>query len=110
MSEDTSGSDRALPSSAPRVGESPADYRERMALIQTQALERRRQELSEQRSPLNTPADRIRIWERLHQLPLPRNSAHRLVTLIATDTDLSVEDVLAEQRLRAAAKNPAAAG
>ena len=91
-------------SSAPAVGESPADYRVRMALLQAEAAERRRQELSEQRSPLNTPADRIRLWERLHQLTLPRSPSHPLITVIAANTGLSLEEVRLEQRERATAK------
>jgi hypothetical protein len=106
MSEDAVGSYRSAPSSAPRPGETPADYRERMALIQAEALERRRQELGEQCSPSNTPGDRIRIWERLHQLPLPRATGHALINIIAANTGLSMEEVQAEQQLRAAARAP----
>lgn len=90
----------------PHAGESNADYRARIAHVQAEALERRQQQLSEQSSPHNTPSDRIRIWERLHQVELPRNPAHRLVAVIAANTGLSAEDVLAEQRSRA---KPAAA-
>jgi hypothetical protein len=110
MPEDAAGSDRFAPNSVPRVGESPADFRQRIALLQAEAVERRQQELSEQRSLLNTPADRIRIWERLHQLALPRSSNHRLISVIAAHTSLSVEEVQAEQRLRAAAKATAPTG
>jgi hypothetical protein len=73
-----------------------------MALLHAEALQRRQQELGEQSSPLSTPADRIRIWERVHQLQLPHSPNHRLVSVIAAHTNLSVEDVRAEQRLRAA--------
>jgi hypothetical protein len=110
MSEDATGSDRLAPGSVPRVGESAADYRQRIALLQAEALERRQQELSEQCSLHNTPADRIRIWERLHQLVLPRSSNHRLINVIAANTGLSVEEVQAEQRSRAAAKATAPTG
>jgi hypothetical protein len=89
----------------PRPGETHADYRQRVALLQAEARERRQQELSEQRSPSKAPADRIRLWERLHQLSLPRSSSHRLVSVIAADTDLSAEEVRAEQRLRVAAED-----
>jgi hypothetical protein len=82
-------------------GESGTDYRERMLMLQAEALERRQQQLQEQASPLNSPADRIRIWERLHQLELPRDPAHRLIAVIAANTGLSVEDVLTEQQARA---------
>jgi len=99
-----------VPCSAPRAGESPTEYRERAALLQAEAAERRRRELSEQCSPRNTPADRIRLWERLHQLPLPRSPNHRLITVIAANTGLSLEEVKAEQRERAAVKAPAPMG
>jgi hypothetical protein len=85
----------------PHVGENSADYRERMALIQTEASERRQKQLEEQCSPLNTPSARIRIWERLHQLELPRSPGHRLIAVIAANTGLSPEDVRAEQQSRA---------
>jgi len=93
--------DRIVFGSTPQFGESSTDYRERMALLQSEALKRRQEELHEQSSPLNTPSDRIRIWERLHQLELPRNPSHALIPIIATNTGLSTEEVRAEQRLRA---------
>jgi hypothetical protein len=98
---ESTGPDRTVPSSAFLVGESSEDHRKRLAQLQAEALERRQQELGEQRSPLNTPADRIRIRERLHQLQLPRNPSHRMVSVIAAHTNLSPEDVRTEQRLRA---------
>ncbi len=101
--------DHGMPDYMPRIGESQADCRQRMAQLQAEALERRRQELGEQRSPLNAPADRIRIWERLHQLALPRSATHRLVDVIAANTGLSLEEVRAEQHARAAVKTTAAA-
>jgi hypothetical protein len=86
-----------------RLGESQADCRERMALLQAEALERRQQDLQQQSSPLNSAGDRIRIWERLHQVDLPVNPAHRLVGIIAANTGLSTAEVQEEQRLRATA-------
>jgi hypothetical protein len=96
--------DGFAPGSAQRAGESQADNRERMAVLQAEALERRQKQLGEQRSPLNSPADRIRIWERLHQLTMPRSPSHRLVAVIAANTSLSLEEVRLEQRERATAK------
>jgi hypothetical protein len=101
--------DGIAPGSAQRAGESQADYRERMTVLQAEALERRRKQLDEQRSPLNSPADRIRIWERLHQLSLPRSPSHRLITVIAAHTGLSLEEVRVEQRERATFKPTASA-
>jgi hypothetical protein len=90
----------------PHAGETNADYRARLAHLREEALERRQQQLNEQSSPHNTPSDRIRIWERLHQVELPRNPAHRLVAVIAANTGLSAEEVLAEQRVRAKSTTP----
>jgi hypothetical protein len=95
----------------PRAGETNADYRERLIRLQAEALERRRAELQEQSSPQNDASARIRIWERLHQIELPRNPAHRLIAVIAANTGLSAKEVLAEQRIRAIATvQPDAAG
>ena len=102
-----SASARLVPDFPPRLGENQAEYRERLAMVQAEALERRQQELGEQCSPLKTAADRIRIWERLHQLPMPINPSHRLITVIAENTGLTLAEVLAEQQERATAK-PAA--
>ncbi len=99
--------DFIVPITAPRFGESQAEYRRRMAQLQTEAFERRQQELNEQCSPLNTPADRIRIWERLHQLSLPGSPDHCLIGVIAANTGLSLDEVRAEQSVRVAAKTAA---
>jgi hypothetical protein len=86
---------------AVQAGESTADYRTRMARIQAEALEQWQKQLAEQSSVLNSPSDRIRVWERRHQIELPRDPAHRLIKLIAANTGLSTEEVYEEQRLRA---------
>jgi hypothetical protein len=91
-----------------RVGETNADYRTRMASLRAEALEHWQKQLAEQSSVLNSPSDRIRVWERRHQIDLPRDPGHRLIKLIAANTGLSAEDVYAEQRLRAAARTPVA--
>lgn len=89
---------------SPVVGETPADYRRRMELLQAEALERREQDISEQRSPLNSAAERIRIWERRHQLSMPRSPDHALVSVIALNTGLSIDEVQGEQKIRAQAQ------
>jgi len=91
---------RFSPGPVSYAGETNADYRSRIALHQAELRERRQQELQDQISPLNTPSARIRIWERLHQLTLPRDPEHRIIENIAAATGLTVEDVRAEQRLR----------
>jgi len=90
----------------PQVGETNGDYRERLARVHAEALERRQQELHEQSAPHNDASARIRIWERLHQIDLPRNPTHRLIDIIAANTGLSASDVLAEQQIRANARAP----
>jgi hypothetical protein len=57
--------------------------------------------LAEQASLANSPADRIRIWERLHEITLPISPSHRLLGIIAANTGLTLEQVLDEQQHRA---------
>jgi hypothetical protein len=93
----------------PYAGERDADFRARVALQQAENVERRRQELLEQTSMLNTPEQRIRVWERLHEVSLPRSPVHRLLQVIATDTGLGLEQVRAEQHRRTLPPPPPAA-
>ena len=93
-----------VPARRPQLGESPEAYRERMVRLEAEALTARRKQIIEQRSPLNSASDRIRIWERRHQLPLPRTVDHPLLADIALDTGLVLEDVHVEQRARAASR------
>lgn len=77
---------------------------DRRAAIQQEQQERaaeREQRLASQHSPLHAPAERIRIWERLHELTLPKAAAHKLVRIIAAHTNLTVQQVHDEQRRRA---------
>jgi hypothetical protein len=91
----------------PFAGEPSSEFRERMARQQAATLERRQQALIEQSSTLNTPQERIRIWEQLHAITLPRDAAHRLIGVIAAQTGLTTAQIREEQQQRAAA--PAAA-
>lgn len=105
--------DRSSPRTLNRVGaplgESDAEYRERLAQDRLLAQERWEQALRQQSSPESDAAERIRIWERRHQVDLPRSRGHRLIAVIAAATGLTPHQVLAEQSARAAAKLPAAA-
>lgn len=84
------------------VGEDPMmDFRARLVHQQAEAAERRRMDLAEQSSRLKTAEERIRIWERIHEVTLPRDPAHRLVDIIATNTGLTDADVRDEQNRRA---------
>ncbi len=78
---------------------------DRRAQIQREEGERaaeREKQLATQVSPFNTPEERIRIWERLHALTLPRTAGHTLLRVIATQTDLTLAQVQEEQVRRAA--------
>jgi alpha-L-fucosidase len=79
-----------------------ADHRARIALEESERLERKQQELLQQTSELSTPAERIRIWERRHGLTLPRDANHRLVKVVAHQTDLALDQVREEQQRRVA--------
>jgi hypothetical protein len=84
------------------AGEDPMmDFRARLVQSQAEAAERRRMDLAEQSSRLKTAEERIRIWERIHEVNLPRDPAHRLVEIIATNTGLTDADVRDEQHRRA---------
>jgi hypothetical protein len=53
-----------------------------------------------QSSPFTTPQERIRLWEDLHGLALPRSADHKLVRVIANHTALTVHEVQEEQARR----------
>src|SRR5476649_1459132 len=86
----------------PSTGDDPMmDFRARLVHQQAEAAERRRMDLAEQSSRLKTAEERIRIWERIHEVTLPRDPAHRLIDIIAVNTGLTNADVLDEQQRRA---------
>jgi hypothetical protein len=88
--------------SIPSAEDPMMDFRARLVQSQAEAAERRRNDLAEQSSRLKTAEERIRIWERIHEVTLPRDPAHRLVEIIAANTGLTDADVLDEQQRRAA--------
>ena len=81
-------------------GELNADYRARIVRQQVEAAEDRQQRLREQTSMQNSPERRIRIWEHLHALSLPRVATHPLLAVVASQTGLTLEQVQDEQRQR----------
>ena len=76
------------------------DHRARLEHAQREAAERREQALIDQRSLGNTPEQRIRVWERLHQVRMPKDPSHVILLLIAQQTGLALPDVQEVQRLR----------
>jgi hypothetical protein len=89
------------------AGESIAEQRARVAHEQAEREEHRQAELVELSSTRNAPGDRIRLWERMHGLPLPRDPNHNLLDVIAHATDLELAQVREEQRRRLPTTTPA---
>jgi hypothetical protein len=85
-----------------RIGESIADHRARLAREHEEMEQRRSDALAGQVSVVNAPSERIRIWEQLHGLPLPRSPTHKLLRVIAAGTQLRLEQVREVQQQRLA--------
>lgn len=87
-----------------QIGESVADHRARLAREHAEMEQRRSDALAGQASVVNDPSERIRIWEQLHGLPLPRSPTHKLLRVIAAGTQLRLEEIreIQQQRLAAA--------
>jgi len=83
------------------ISEPLFDHRARLEQEQREAAARRERALIDQRSPENSPDARVRIWERLHQVRLPRDPAHPVMARVAERTGLDLAEVLEVQRLRA---------
>ena len=77
------------------------DFRARAERAAREAAERREQALVDQRSADNTNDARVRIWERLHQVTLPKDPAHPILAVIAKQTGMSLADVREVQTQRA---------
>jgi hypothetical protein len=86
------------------AGERMTDHRARLALEEEERAERRRLDLEEQRSDLNSASVRIRAWEKVHGLRLPADASHPILEVIAAGTRLTLADVREEQRARRPAK------
>jgi hypothetical protein len=80
-----------------------SDYCVELERRRLEADKQRNQALHDQSSELNSPDERVRTWERLHQLRLPRDPAHLILLQIARDTALGMDQLLEVQRLRARA-------
>jgi hypothetical protein len=76
------------------------DRRAEAARVEADRVAARQRELDAQREGASSPSERIRIWERLHGLRLPRDPAHPLLAVIARQTALSLLDVQNEQQRR----------
>lgn len=77
------------------------DHRARIERAQLEAAERRTRALSDQRSPTNSHDARVRAWERLHQVRLPKDPQHNILMVVAQQTGLALAEVREVQRVRA---------
>jgi hypothetical protein len=84
-------------------------HAERLALEEVERAERKRLDLAEQRSDLNSADVRIRVWEKLHGLRLPSDPTHPILDVIAISTRLTVAEVQEVQRKHAAQRAARAA-
>ena len=74
-------------------------------LLAEQAQEKayqRQLELEELKSDLNSAERRVRTWEKVHGLLLPRSPSHPILDLIAVKTRLTLQEVLQVQSSDAA--------
>jgi hypothetical protein len=89
-------------SSRPAATELIQTHRARLALEEDERAQQRRVEMAELRSDRNPPDVRIRIWEKLHGLRLPKDASHPILDVIAISTRLTLDEVREEQRARLA--------
>jgi len=85
-------------------------HAERLAMDAEERLHQRQRALAEQSSTANPPDVRIRAWEKLHALRMPRDAAHPVLDLIAHSTGLTLEQIREEQRARVALHTKRSAG
>ena len=71
--------------------------------------EKRRLAFEQLKSVLYSPAERIGAWEKLYGLRLPSDSSHPILSSIARTTELTLAQVLDEQKNRSAQTGKSAA-
>lgn len=89
-------------------GDLVPDYRRRRELEESERAELKRLDVEAQSSPSNSIDLRIRAWEKVHRLSMPLDPGHPVLVAIAAATQLTLEEVQDEQRLRCARRAPAA--
>lgn len=77
-----------------------ADRRTQFAQEEQDRILERRQQMALLSSPLSSADERIRLWEKLHALALPRSPTHKLLSIIAQQTDMVLAQVLEVQQRR----------
>ncbi len=79
------------------------DLRAQLERRRLEAEQVRHQALLDQRAFDSPPDTRVRVWERLHQLRLPKDPGHAVLARVAEQTGLALSDVQEVQRQRAQA-------
>jgi hypothetical protein len=77
-----------------------ADRRAQFEHEQHQRMEERKQQMALLSSPLSSADERIQLWEKLHALALPRSPTHKLLPIIARQTEIDLAQVLEVQQRR----------
>lgn len=85
-------------------GDYAADLRAQQERRRIEAEEVRQRALLDQRALDSAPDTRVRVWERLHQLTLPKDPQHAVLNQVAEQTGLTLSDVQEVQRQRALAR------
>ncbi len=85
-----------------RRSEVSPTYMDTLAADAEARAAKRREDLEQLRSDLNSPEQRIRAWERVHGLTLPLTPNHPILDVIAVKTRLTMEQVQDVQRAEAA--------
>jgi hypothetical protein len=83
----------------------PAEYRESMERKKAEQEAFKRRVAAALITPNFDAQRRIRLWESVHGLHLPKSPHHQLLKLIARKTDLTVEQIREEQARRRDAAN-----
>ena len=76
------------------------DRRAQFAQEQQVRMLERQQQRALLSSPLRSADERIQLWERLHALALPSSPTHKLLSIIAQQTDMVLAQVLEVQQRR----------
>ena len=77
-----------------------ADRRAQFANEQQGRMAERQQQMALLSSPLRSADERIQLWEKLYALALPRSPTHKLLSIIAQQTEMALAQVLEVQQRR----------
>jgi hypothetical protein len=80
----------------------PCEYRDMMERRKLEKATLKQRTIAGLTAPQFDAQRRIRIWESLHGLNLPKSSSHELLSLIAKKTALTLDEVRREQIRRQA--------